>query len=68
MVKFSSTNKSLNPDWPLTYKIMPLHFDESVLREFCFNIFFLTNMTLDEKRIPKNIRKMIPFYDNQSIL
>lgn len=59
MVKFSSTNKSLNPDWPLTYKIMPLHFDESVLREFCFIIIFFDK---------NNIRKMIPFYDNQSIL
>lgn len=53
MVKFASTNKLLNPDWPLTYKIMPLHFDESVLREFCFIIIFFDKNDSRWKKDPQ---------------
>ena len=53
MLKFASTNKSLHPDWPLTYKIMPLHFDESVLREFCFTIIFFDKNDSMKKGSPR---------------
>ena len=66
MLKFASTNKSLNPDWPLTYKIMPLHFDKSVLREFCFIIIFFDKNDSMKKGSPRTyVRWYLPMIINQ---
>lgn len=50
MLKFASTNKSLNPDWPLTYKIMPPTFRRECSQRILLYYYFLWQKWLSMKK------------------